>query len=79
MDGKTISAYPSVTLDIENLMNWTNNQLQLRYRYVETDLSKFSFSPTELPVLYITGWTPLPDMSEKPSKTSAITFWRAAR
>jgi hypothetical protein len=65
IDGKTVSAYPSVTLDIENLMNWTNNQLQLRYRYVETDLSKFSFSPTELPVLYITGWTPLPDLSAK--------------
>jgi hypothetical protein len=65
IDGKTVSSYPSVTLDIENLMSWTNNQLQLRYRYVETDLSKFSFSPTELPVLYITGWTPLPEMSDK--------------
>src|SRR5208282_3021643 len=52
IDGKTVSAYPSVTLDIENLMNWTNAQLKLHYRYVETDLSKFSFSPTELPVLY---------------------------
>lgn len=54
-----------MTLDIENLMSWTNSQLQLRYRYVETDLSKFSYSPTELPVLYITGWTPLPQMSDK--------------
>ena len=65
IDGRQVSAYPSVTLDIENLMNWTNNQLQLRYRYVETDLSKFSYSPTELPVLYITGWTPLPELSDK--------------
>lgn len=65
IDGKTISAYPSVSLDIENLMNWTNAQLKLRYRYVDTDLSKFSFSPTELPVLYITGWTPLPELSDK--------------
>ncbi|HVT83167.1 MAG TPA: DUF4159 domain-containing protein, partial [Phycisphaerae bacterium] len=48
-----------------NLMSWTNNQLQLRYRHIETDLSKFRFSPTELPVLYITGWTPLPAMSDK--------------
>lgn len=46
-------------------MSWTNTQLQLRYRYVETDLSKFSFSPAELPVLYLTGWTPLPDLSDK--------------
>jgi hypothetical protein len=65
IDGKKVSSYPSVTLDIENLMAWTNSQLQLRYRYVETDLSKFSFSPTELPVLYITGWTPLPELSDK--------------
>jgi hypothetical protein len=68
IDGKKAgggSAYPSVTLDIENLMNWTNAQLKLRYRYVETDLSKFSFSPTELPVLYITGWTALPELSDK--------------
>lgn len=60
-----VSAYPSVTLDIENLMTWTNAQLQLRYRYVETDLSSFSFSPTELPVLYLTGWTPLPTLTDK--------------
>ncbi len=63
--GLLFPAYPSVTIDIENLMNWTNNQLQLRYRYVETDLTKFSFSPTELPVLYITGWTPLPEFSDR--------------
>ncbi len=65
IDGKTVAAYPSVTLDIERLMAWTNSQLQLRYRYIETDLSKFSFSPAELPVLYITGWTPLPELSDK--------------
>jgi hypothetical protein len=64
IDGKKVSAYPSVTLDIENLMNWTNAQLRLHYRYVETDLSKFSFSPTELPVLYLTGWTALPELSD---------------
>jgi hypothetical protein len=63
-DGK-VTQYPSVTLDIENLMNWTNNQLKLRYRYVDTDLTKFSYSPTELPVLYITGWTALPPLSDQ--------------
>ncbi len=65
IDGQKVSAYPTVTLDIENLMNWTNAQLKLRYRYVDTDLTKFSYSPTELPVLYITGWTPLPELSDK--------------
>jgi len=65
IDGRQVSAYPSVTIDIENLMNWANSELKLRYRYVETDLSKFSYSPTELPVLYITGWTPLPELSDQ--------------
>ena len=65
VDGGKVAQYPSVTLDIENLMNWTNAQLKLRYRYVDTDLTKFSYSPTELPVLYITGWTKLPDLTEK--------------
>jgi hypothetical protein len=64
VDGKKVSDYPTVTLDIENLMNWTNSELHLRYRYIETDLTKFSYSPTELPVLYLTGWTPLPEFSE---------------
>ncbi|MEI7767451.1 MAG: DUF4159 domain-containing protein [Phycisphaerae bacterium] len=63
-DGTTVSNYPTVALDIENLMNYTNNQLKLRYRFIETDLTKFSYSPVELPVLYITGWTPLPEIGE---------------
>ena len=65
MDGEKVSNYPTVSLDIENLMNWTNAQLHLHYRFVDTDLSKFSYSPTELPVLYLTGWTPLPQFSDK--------------
>jgi len=65
INGQKVSSYPSVTLDLENLMNWTNAQLHLRYRFIETDLTKFSYSPTELPVLYITGWTPLPQFGDK--------------
>lgn len=64
VDGQKVSAYPSVTIDLENLMRWTNSALKLRYRYVETDLTKFSYQPTELPVLYVTGWTPLPQFSD---------------
>ena len=55
--------YPTETLDIETLMNWTNSQLGLHYRYVQVDPVRFSYSPTQLPVLYITGWTPLPKFS----------------
>ncbi len=56
--------YPTETIDIETLMNWTNSQLGLHYRYVQVDPMKFSYSPTQLPVLYITGWTPLPHFSQ---------------
>jgi hypothetical protein len=41
--------------DIRNLLNWTNQQLHIRYRAVDTDLTSFSFDPTELPILYFTG------------------------
>ncbi len=61
--GHRVENYPTETIDIETLMNWTNSQLGLHYRYVQVDLSRFSWSPTQLPVLYLTGWTPLPKFS----------------
>ena len=47
-------------IDIEQWVNWTNSQLGQRYRYVQTDFSKFSYDPTELPILYFTGWQEMP-------------------
>jgi hypothetical protein len=41
--------------DIRNLLAWTNQQLHIRYRAVDTDLASFSYDPTELPILYFTG------------------------
>lgn len=41
--------------DIQNLLNWTNQQLHIRYRPVDTSLPDFSCNPTELPILYFTG------------------------
>jgi hypothetical protein len=41
--------------DIKNLLAWTNQQLHIRYRAVDTDLNTFSYDPTELPILYFTG------------------------
>lgn len=41
--------------DIRNLLTWTNQQLHIRYRPVDTDLAGFSYNPTELPILYFTG------------------------
>ncbi|HTV49462.1 MAG TPA: DUF4159 domain-containing protein [Phycisphaerae bacterium] len=64
IDNHQVVNYPTETIDIETLMNWTNAQLGLDYRYVQVSPTTFSYSPTELPVLYITGWTPLPDFSQ---------------
>ena len=41
--------------DIANLLEWTNRQLNIQYRTVDTDLAEFSGDPTELPILYFTG------------------------
>jgi hypothetical protein len=41
--------------DIANLLRWTNQQLNIQYRAVDTDLAEFSCNPTELPILYFTG------------------------
>jgi len=41
--------------DMKNLLEWTNQQLHVHYRPVDADLRKFSFNPTELPIVYFTG------------------------
>ncbi len=41
--------------DIKHLLDWTNQQLHIHYRPVDADLRRFSFNPTELPILYFTG------------------------
>ncbi len=41
--------------DIRNLLRWTNRQLNIRYRAVDSSLPEFSYNPTELPILYFTG------------------------
>lgn len=58
-------AMPTTQVDIERLMSYANQRLGLRYRFLPTSLEAFSFSPTELPLLYITGWTPLPALGDE--------------
>jgi len=41
--------------DVKNLLNWTNSKLGIRYRPVDVNLKDFSYSPTEIPILYFTG------------------------
>ncbi len=56
--------WQTTVIDIEEWVKWTNKQLGQRYRFVGTDFGKFSYDPTELPILYFTGWKPLPHFDE---------------
>lgn len=57
--------WQTTILDIEQWVNFTNSNLGQRYRYVGTDFTKFSYDPAELPILYFTGWKPLPQFDEQ--------------
>jgi hypothetical protein len=62
---RQVSAFPTTQLDIERLMRYANGQLGIKYRFVPTSLEQFSWDPAELPLLYCTGWTPIPKMGDK--------------
>ena len=65
-DGQRVAveAFPTTQIDIEELTRYANFKLGIRYRYVLTNPKSFSWDPIELPLLYITGWTPMPVLSE---------------
>lgn len=67
VDGKRVAAaaFPTTQVDIERLMQFANVKLNIRYRYVPTTLDSFSWDVSELPLLYITGWTPMPKLSKE--------------
>ena len=66
-DGKRVAVdeFPTTQIDIEELTRYANAKLGIRYRYVRTSPKTFSWDPIELPLLYITGWTPMPKLSEE--------------
>jgi hypothetical protein len=57
--------WQTTIIDIEKWVDFTNTTLGQRYRYVDTDFSKFSYDPADLPILYFTGWKPLPHFDEQ--------------
>jgi hypothetical protein len=56
--------WQTTIIDIEKWVDFTNNTLGQKYRYVDTDFSKFSYDPSDLPILYFTGWKPLPKFDD---------------
>ena len=67
VDGKRkrVSAFPTTQIDIERLMKHANSHLRVRYRFIGMTLDTFSWNPAELPLLYVTGWTPMPILSDE--------------
>jgi hypothetical protein len=66
-EGKRVNKtrWLNVTDDVRNLLQWTNNQLGIRYRHFESTWKSFSYDPTEIPIVYLTGHEPLPVLSEE--------------
>jgi hypothetical protein len=60
----TRAEWQTTIIDIEQWVDFTNSQLGQKYRFVGTDFSKFSYDPTELPIIYLTGWKPLPEFDD---------------
>jgi len=56
-DGRRFSYldWQSDTTDLFHLLNTANSKLGVRYRSIEVSLDDFSFSPSEIPILYISG------------------------
>src|ERR1700722_15015131 len=56
--------WQTTIVDIEKWVNFSNQTLDQRYRYIDTDFGKFSYDPADLPILYFTGWKPLPKFDD---------------
>ena len=56
-DGRRFSYldWQSDTTDLYHIINTASSKLGVKYRSVEVDLGDFSFSPSEVPILYISG------------------------
>lgn len=52
------NAWTRAENDVENLLRIASSQMGVPYRAVKVDLSRFSFDPDEVPVLYITSTEP---------------------
>ena len=56
-DGRRYSYldWQSDTTDLYSIMNTSGSKLGVKYRSIEVSLASFSFSPSEVPILYISG------------------------
>jgi hypothetical protein len=57
--------WQTTTVDIEKWIEFTSSQLGQQFRFVQTNFSSFSYDPADLPILYFTGWKPLPEFDDE--------------
>ena len=50
----------NISNDVLNLLNWATEDIHISYRPVTIPFDRFSFDPTEMPVIYLTGHDPVP-------------------
>jgi hypothetical protein len=62
--GSAASNWQTTIIDIEKWVDFTNSDLGQKYRYVQTAFTHFSWDPTELPIIYLTGWTAMPKFDD---------------
>jgi len=53
--GRTYRDWTTDPGDIATLLGWVNKNLKINYRAIDSDYSKESFNPAEIPILYMTG------------------------
>src|ERR1700683_5178421 len=57
--------WQTTIIDIEKWVQFSNTTFGQRFRFVQTDFTHFSYDPTDLPILYFTGWQTLPHFDDQ--------------
>jgi Domain of unknown function (DUF4159) len=57
--------WQTTIVDIEKWVQFSNTTFGQRFRFVQTDFTHFSYDPTDLPILYFTGWQTLPHFDDQ--------------
>jgi len=52
----------NVTNDVRSLMHWANRTIKVSYRPTTLSWGRFSYDPTEMPIIYLTGHDPIPKL-----------------
>lgn len=54
----------NITSDVRNLLKWIGKQSGIHYSPKTIPLKRFSFDPIQIPVMYLSGHDPIPDIED---------------